>query len=61
MIEDQLIMYDQTYILHMFRGFIFTSTAGNAISLFFFTLFEDFGPFLITTRGYACISISTTM
>jgi len=54
-------MYDQTYILHMFRGFIFTSTAGNAISLFFFTLFEDFGPFLITTRGYACISISTTM
>lgn len=34
---DQLIMYAQTYILHMFGDLIFTSIADNAILFCFLT------------------------
>ena len=35
--EDQLVKYAWDYLLHMFRGFIFTRTAVNTVSLFYLT------------------------
>jgi hypothetical protein len=40
-IEDQLILYTRTCVLHMFGGLVFMSTLGNAVLLFFLTLFKN--------------------
>ena len=40
--EDQLIMYARAYIMYLFGGVIFTSSAGNAVPVFYLTLLEDF-------------------
>lgn len=49
-------MYARAYILHMFGGFIFTSTAGNAIPLYFLTIL-DYLLAIPNYRwgGHACI------
>ena len=40
--DDQLIMYAQAYIMYLFGGVIFTSSAGNAVLVFYLTLLEEF-------------------
>jgi hypothetical protein len=35
-------MYAQAYIMHMFWGIIFTSTAVNTMTMFFLTLLKNF-------------------
>ena len=40
-IEDRLILYARTCVLHMFGGLVFMSTLGSAVLLFFLTLLKN--------------------
>jgi positive regulator of sigma E activity len=44
-------MYAWVYILHMFRGLVFTSIASNAVPLFFLHCLRIFRSFLIIVLG----------
>jgi len=55
-------MYARAYILHMFKGFIFTSIIGNAVSLYFLMILDDFCAISNYSWGsHSCTSISVTM
>ncbi|PSS29905.1 Serine/threonine-protein phosphatase 7 long form like [Actinidia chinensis var. chinensis] len=55
-IENQLIMYARVYITYLFGGVIFTSSAGNAVHVFYLTLLEKF--WLIRTYNWGAAMLA---
>jgi hypothetical protein len=46
-------------MFHMFRGLTFMSIAGNAVSLHFITVLNDFWAISNYSRGEPCLHIYT--